>query len=126
MGIINKVLGNAGEVPNEKLENEYSKLLMNNEQIDKGFKLFRDVFMFTNKRLIIISKQGVTGRKIEYFSLPYKSISRYSIETTGTFDLDAELKIWISSETNPTISKKFDKSVNIYQVQKLLTEHICG
>jgi len=125
MGLLNKILGNVGEVSNEKLQQDYAQLLMNNEQVELGFLLFRDVFMFTNKRLILVDKQGLTGRKIEYLSLPYKSISRFSLETAGNFDLDAELKIWISSENLPSISKKFNKSVNIYEVQKLLTQYVC-
>jgi hypothetical protein len=68
--------------------------------------LIRDTFIFTNKRLILIEKQGITGS--EYKSIAYKSISRFSIETT--FDLEAELKIWVSSETNPSIVKQFNKS----------------
>ena len=44
--------------------------------------------------MIIVDKQGVTGKKVEYKSIPYKSISRFSVETSGHFDLDAELKIW--------------------------------
>jgi hypothetical protein len=54
----------------------------------------------------------------------YKSISRFSIETAGHFDLDAELKIWISSEVNPSISKRFNKQVNIYDLQKVLAKHV--
>ena len=76
--------------------------------------------MFTNKRLILIDIQGVTGSKVEYKSLPYKHISRFSLETAGTFELDAELKIWISSENSPTVSKKFNKSIDVYKVQKYL------
>ncbi len=125
MGLLNKVLGNSSTVSKESLQTEYAKLLMNSETIDMGFKLFRDVFMFTNKRLIIVDKQGLTGRKIEYLSLPYKSIARFSLETAGTFDLDAELKIWISSENSPSVSKKFNKSVDVYEVQKLLAEYTC-
>ena len=125
MGLLNKVLGNSSTVSKEELQNEYTKLLMDNEIVDMGFKLFRDVFMFTNKRLIIVDKQGLTGRKIEYLTLPYKSIARFSLETAGTFDLDAELKIWISSENIPSVSKKFNKSVDVYEVQKLLTKYTC-
>ena len=73
-----------------------------------------------------MDKQGLTGRKSEYLSLPYKSISRFSIETAGTFDLDAELKIWISSDPQPTVSKKFNKSVDVYEVQKLLAGFVLG
>ena len=53
-----------------------------------------------------------------------KSISRFSVETAGTFDLDAELKIWVSSETNPSIVKQFNKSVNVYDVQSVLAHHV--
>ena len=79
-----------------------------------------------NKRLIIVDVQGVTGRKREYKSINYKSISRFSVETAGTFDLEAELKIWVSSETEPSIKKQFNKSVNVYDVQKVLAHHVLG
>lgn len=124
MGLLNKILGNASEVSVEKLTEKYGRLLTNTEQIELGFKLFRDVFMFTNKRLILIDVQGITGSKVEYKSLPYKNISRFSLETSGTFDMDAELKIWISSENVPSVSKKFNKSINVYEVQTYLAEKV--
>ncbi len=76
-------------------------VLTADERIDLSFKLVRDLIVFTNKRLIIVDKQGVSGKKVEYKSIPYKSISRFSIETSGHFDLDTELKIWISSAELP-------------------------
>jgi hypothetical protein len=126
MGIFSSLLGNAGVAAPDELNKEYSKLLATAETIDVGFKLFRDVFIFTNRRLILVDKQGITGKKVQYLSIIYKSISRFSIETAGHFDLDAELKIWVSSEVNPSISKRFNKQVNIYDVQKVLAEHILG
>ena len=111
MGLFNQLLGNAGEVSIEKLNEKYKKLLIDGEDIEMGFKLFRDIFMFTNKRLILADIQGLTGSKIEYKSILYKSISRFSIETTGTFDLDAALKRWILSEILPSVSKKCNKSI---------------
>lgn len=80
--------------------------------------------MFTNKRLILVDKQGITGRKVDYMSVVYKSISRFSIETAGDFDLDAELKIWISSEVKPSIEKKFNKQVDVYELQRVLASHV--
>jgi hypothetical protein len=124
MGLFNKILGNASEVSTEKLTGKYGRLLLENENIELGFKLLRDTFMFTNKRLILIDVQGITGSKIEYKSMPYKGISRFSLETSGTFDLDAELKIWISSENIPSVSKKFNKSIDVYEVQKYLAEKV--
>lgn len=58
-----------------------------------AFKVIRDMFVFTNKRLIIVDKQGVTGKKAEYLSVPYGSITRFSKESAGMMDLDADLKI---------------------------------
>ncbi|MCF2875071.1 MULTISPECIES: PH domain-containing protein [unclassified Tenacibaculum] len=124
MGLLNNLLGNASEVSTEKLTEKYERLLTKEEIIELGFKLFRDIFMFTNKRLILIDIQGLTGSKIEYKSMPYKNISRFSLETAGTFDLDAELKIWISNGNLPIVSKKFNKNVNVYDVQKFLAEKI--
>lgn len=124
MGIFSALLGNAGSVDQESLTKDYGKLLIEGESIELGFKLIRDTFIFTSKRLILIEKQGITGSKIEYKSIVYKSISRFSIETAGTFDLEAELKIWVSSEVNPSIVKQFNKSVNVYDVQNVLAFHV--
>ena len=124
MGIFSALLGNAGAVNQEQLTKDYGQLLIDGEQIELGFKLIRDTFIFTTKRLILIEKQGLTGSKTEYKSISYKSITRFSIETAGTFDLDAELKIWVSSELQPSIKKQFNKSVNVYEVQKILAHHV--
>lgn len=126
MGLFSALLGNAGAVDKDALIKDYGKLLITNEDVELGFKLIRDTFIFTNKRLILIEKQGLTGSKIEYKSITYKSISRFSIETAGTFDLEAELKIWVSSEANPSIVKQFNKSVNVYDVQNVLAHHVLG
>ena len=122
MSLLSSLLGNAGAIENNKLQENYGKLLIPSESIEAGFKIIRDTFIFTNKRLILVDVQGLTGSKIEYFSVLYKSISRFSVETAGSFDLDAELKIWISGEQTPSISKRFNKKVDIYEVQKLLAE----
>ena len=124
MGLFSAILGNAGAVSPEELVKQYGSLLTENEEIELGFKLIRDTFIFTNKRLILVDIQGITGSKTEYKSITYKSISRFSVETAGTFDLEAELKIWISSEQMPSITKKFNKSVNVYDVQKVLAFHV--
>jgi len=126
MGIFSAILGNAGSVSQEDLIKKYGQLLTANEEIEMGFKLIRDTFIFTNKRLILVDVQGITGSKTEYKSISYKSITRFSVETAGTFELDAELKIWVSSEQQPSIVKQFNKSVNVYDVQKVLAHHVLG
>ena len=126
MGLLSGLMGNASIVDSGELQKEYSHLLIDGESIELGFKLIRDMFIFTNKRLILVDKQGLTGSKLEHKSVTYKSISRFSIETAGTFDLDAELKIWVSGEQLPSIQKQFTKAVNVYDVQKVLATHVLG
>ena len=123
MGIINGLLGNATEADLQKVERELEEILTEDERLEKAYKLVRDLIVFTDKRLILIDKQGVTGKKVEYHSVPYKSISHFSIETTGHFDLEAELKIWISGSLEP-ISKQFRKDKSIAEVQKALASYV--
>ncbi|MCM3081380.1 MULTISPECIES: PH domain-containing protein [Brevibacillus] len=123
MGLLDGLMGNASEVNITDVQKEYAKILTKNENVEKAYKLIRDMFIFTNKRLILVDKQGITGRKIEYHSIPYKSIHHFSIETAGNFDLDAELKIWVSGSALP-IQKQFNKNLNIYAVQSVLAEYV--
>ena len=101
MGIMNAIFGNVSEIDAEELKREYSGLLCEGEFIERAYKLLRDKWVFTNKRLIIQDTQGITGKKREYLSVPYRSIERFSIETAGTFDLDAEMKLWIKGSELP-------------------------
>jgi hypothetical protein len=123
MGIFSGIMGNASEVDPKEIENEIIPLLSNSEKITKAFKLIRDLIVFTDTRLILVDKQGVTGKKVEYHSIPFRSITYFSVETAGHFDLEAELKIWISGSQAPII-KEFRKDKNIIDVQKELARSI--
>lgn len=123
MGLFDAVLGNASEVKIEDIQKDFARLLAPNEQIEKAYRLIRDMFVFTDKRLILMDVQGMTGKKIEYHSIPYRSVIHFSIETAGTFDLDAELKIWLSGNPAP-IQKTFNKSLDIYALQAVLAGYV--
>jgi len=71
-------------------------LIVPGEEVLNGFQSMRDGIVFTTMRIIVVNVQGITGKKVDYTSLPYKRINAYSVETAGTFDLDAELDIFIS------------------------------
>lgn len=120
MGFLNALLGNASTVEKGTVQKELAPILITDETVEAAFKLFRDLMVFTEKRLILVDKQGMTGKKVEYHSIPYKSISHFSIESAGTFDMDAELKIWISSSIEPLVNKQFKKDASIYDIQKIL------
>lgn len=123
MGLLDGMMGNASEANIQSIEKEYSKVMAENEHVEKAYRLVRDMFIFTDKRLILVDKQGVTGKKQEYHSIPYRSITHFSIETAGHFDLDAELKIWVSGNSEP-IEKQFNKSLNIYELQSVLATYV--
>lgn len=123
MGLFNAILGNASEVNIDNVSKEFEPILIDGEVIEKAYKLIRDMFIFTNKRLILVEKQLV-GTKVDYLSIPYFNIKKFSKESAGIMDLDAELKIWLKSEDTP-ITKQFGKGGNnINEVYKLLSQHI--
>lgn len=123
MGLLDGLMGNASEVDAPKIQGEFAHVLALGKQTEKAYQPIRDLFVFTNKRLLLVDKQGITGNKIEYHSLPYRNITHLSVETAGHFDLDAELKIWISGNPMP-IQKQFNKKLNIYEVQGVLAGYV--
>lgn len=125
MGLLDGLMGNASEIEPATIEEDFARVLAGGERIEKAYQLLRDLFIFTNKRLILVDKQGLTGSKVEYHSLPYRSITHFSVETAGHFDLDAELKVWISGSPVP-IQKRFNKQLNIYDVQSVLAGYVLG
>ena len=125
MGLLDGLMGNASEIDPAQIEGDFARVLATGERIEKAYQLIRDLFVFTNKHLILVDKQGLTGNKVEYHSLPYRSITHFSVETAGHFDLDAELKVWISGSPMP-IQKRFNKQLNIYDVQSVLAGYVLG
>lgn len=123
MGLFDGIMGNASEVNTGQVQKDFANILTSSENVEKAYKLIRDMFIFTDKKLILVDKQGVTGKKTEYHSIPYKNITHFSIETSGNFDLDAELKIWISGTQLP-VQKQFNKSLNIYELQSVLAQYV--
>lgn len=121
--MLSGLFGNASATSAEDLANEFRPILTDGEQIDQAFRLVRDLYVFTNKRLILVDKQGLTGSKVEYHSIPYKSITHFSVETAGHFDLDSELKIWLSGRHEP-FEKEFRKGSNIIEIQRTLARHV--
>lgn len=100
----------------------FEPLILPGESLKASFKGIRDRALFTDKRLIILNVKGLTGKKKEYIVVPYSKISSYSIETAGSFDLDSELKFWVSGLGGVQI--EFLKGTNIMQIAQLINSHI--
>lgn len=122
MGLFNSILGNASQVNIDEIKAQFENVLVENENIEAAFSLFRDKMIFTNKRIIFLDKQNVTGSKKEYLSVPYHAVSVFSVESAGTFDADAEIKLWVREIGQ--LTKKVGKNTDTLQIQKILASYI--
>ncbi|WP_166425396.1 PH domain-containing protein [Paraglaciecola sp. 20A4] len=122
MGLLDAIMGNASEIDVSEVSEELAPIIGATEEIQQVFKVVRDMYVFTNKRLLLIDKQGLTGRKVDYHSIPYRAITQFKIETAGHFDLDAELKIWVSGIDQP-IEKELKKDT-VVGIQQTLATHM--
>ena len=125
MSILNHLFGNASEVNVDELKSEFGAILIPDEEIVTAFRIFRDKWVFTTKRLIMLNVQGVTGSKREYHSIPYRSIDPFSVETSGTFDGDCEMKLWIKGMSEP-LKKEFKRDVDVKALQRILAVYVLG
>jgi Bacterial PH domain len=95
-------------------------LLVNGEEAVAAYKTFRDSAIFTNKRLIVRDSQGLTGKKVEVYSLPYSSILMWSTENAGSFlDVNAEVELWTKAGH---IKVKLKKGIDVRKFDKLIAE----
>jgi len=123
MGLLSALFGDASEADIADVEKTLEKILADDEKVEQAFKLIRDLLIFTNHRFIMVDRQGVTGKKTTYDSIPYRAITHFAVETAGHFDLEAELKIWISGTVEP-IQRTFTRGQSILEVQKALASHV--
>jgi hypothetical protein len=123
MGVINAVLGNASKLDTGSIAEEIGRLLTPGEKVEHAYKLIRDYFVFTSKRLILVDKQGVSGKKIEFHSIPYSRITRFSVETAGRLDFNSELSIWVVGTPTP-FQYAFGKKVSVFEVQTVLATYV--
>lgn len=96
---------------------DVQSLLTQGEQAVAAFKTFRDSATFTTKRLIVRDAQGLTGKKVEIYSLPYSSILMWSSENAGTLDWNSELELWTKAGH---IKVKLAKGVDVRRLDSLI------
>ncbi|NMP31530.1 PH domain-containing protein [Thalassotalea sp. M1531] len=97
-------------------------LLIDDEHIVDSYKTMRDGVVFTSKRIIAVNVQGITGSKKDFTSLPYKNIVAYSIETSGTFDLDSELEIYFSALGK--VKFEFTGESSMLEISKIISGYL--
>ena len=107
-----------GECPIPK---DVEKLLVKGEEPVAAFKTFRDSAIFTNKRLIIRDSQGISGKKVEIYSLPYSSINMWSTENAGTIDFNSEVELWTRAGH---FKIKLSKGIDVIKFDLLISNYI--
>jgi len=102
--------------------NEVQQILIDGEKVEVAYKTIRDVAVVTNKRIIIADKQGITGKKVEVYTIPFKSIIMYSSENAGgILDFNAEIDLWTRAGR---LKLKLAKGIDIRKIDRLIGQHI--
>jgi len=108
---LNKVFNFYDEVP---LSDTLRSFVSPKENVLLVIKTVRDMAVFTDKRILVADKQGSTGKKVEYYTIPFKNIITYAVETAGTFDLDPQIKLTLCGGI--TLELRFMKGKNTDQL----------
>lgn len=109
------------EIP---IPEDITPILVAGERPVMAYKTFRDSAVFTTKRLIVRDAQGITGKKVEMYSLPYSSINMWSSENAGRMlDFNAELELWTRAGH---IKVKLNKGVDIRRLDHLISSAVLG
>ena len=106
------------EIP---VPHDIQELLISGEVTERAFRTVHDVAIFTNKRLIVKDVQGVTGSKVEIYSLPYSSVHMWSTENAGMLDFTSEVELWTRAGN---IKIQLKRDINIRTFERLLAEYI--
>lgn len=106
----------------DALRKDVEPFLIDGEELLGSFQAIRDKVVITNKRVIAINIQGITGKKVDYTSLPFAKVQAFSVETSGVFDIDCEIDLWFSGlgKVRLEIIGKFD----IVRFNKILSKQI--
>lgn len=102
---------------------DVAQMLVQGEVPSAAFKTVRDVAVFTNKRLIVRDAQGLTGKKVETYSLPWSSVNMWSSENAGTLDLDSEIELWTKAGH---VKIALKKGANVRAIDRIIAAHVLG
>jgi len=122
MGLIGSSRDDAARTLSRCEHGLWSRLLAPGEQVQELFQLARTTLIFTGRRLVLV-EQPLAGRKVEYLSVPYRSITHFTVEASGPFSSDADLRIWIDGRANP-VEKQFGPDVDVYEVQAQIAQRL--
>lgn len=113
----------AHEIDPADIQRDYAGIMLPGEQVLTAFKTIRDTVFLTDLRFVMVNVQGLTGSKRDVMSVPYKSIVAFSVESAGTFDLDSDLKLFVTGGVGQLIVK-ISKKADPQAVLRTLAEQV--
>lgn len=116
-------LFSATDVSVESIQEGFAEALLPGETVLAAFRTIRDTAFLTDLRFVKVDVQGLTGKKVDITSVPWKSVTRFSVETAGSFDLDSDLKIWVSSASEP-YQVKISRNSDPASIQRIFAQQI--
>lgn len=123
MGLLDKALGNASEAEAPEVAELVGPILIDGESVSHAFVIgYRDMFMMTNKRFILLDKTGMSGKKMKITSHPWKRVSSWTYCNAGKIDIDAEVYIQVQNVVGPLVIK-FGKKTDLKPIIKSISEH---
>ncbi|QRV01543.1 PH domain-containing protein [Arcanobacterium phocisimile] len=108
------------EIP---IPEDVNQILIQGEEPYAAYKTMRDSAIFTSKRLVIRDAQGLTGKKVEIYSIPYSSINMWSTENAGRLDFNAEVELWTRAGH---LKIKLGKKIDVRRIDNLIANCILG
>ena len=113
---------NLKEIDFSQIRPEASALMLDNENPVAAFQTVRDQVVFTTHRVFVMNVQGITGKKVSYFSYPYSKVQYFGIETAGLIDIDSEMTLAFASGAKLTFD--FKSKVDIRRISSLISGFI--
>ncbi|PZQ60104.1 MAG: PH domain-containing protein [Sphingomonas taxi] len=107
------------EVEPAEVREKFGHALLEGEEVLAAFRSIRDTAFLADLRFVIVDVQGLTGAKVSFQSVPYRSITRFAVESAGSFDLDSDLNIWVSGNPAP-LTLKISRAADPAAIQRLL------
>lgn len=113
---------NLKEIDSSKVRSELLDFFVDGEEIISAFETIRDQVVFSNKRILVVNVQGITGKKRAYISYPYSKIQYFGVETAGVLDIDSEL--FLAFNDGKSLSFDFKTSVDIVSISKVISSYV--
>lgn len=115
---------NLKPISNDEVRGEVDGLLIAYEKVEFAFKTIRDQLVFTNKRIISIDVQGITGKRKSFATMPYSKIQYFSIQTPGFMELFPDSELFVMFTNGFTAKFEFKGAVDIGKIGRMLSEYV--